>query len=342
MNLTWQNFLLEAGARIENGRVTAFGSSEAELKACKSGTILTDLSYLSLIGFSGEDAENFLQGQFSNDVRQIGANRSGYGGYCTPKGRLLANFLVWRDESGYRLQLPAELRESIQKRLSMYVLRAKVKVRDASEELVRLGVAGVGAESAVRALFGAAPQADHEIVQGGQGVATRLPGGRFELAVKPEIAPEAWAALSQSCTPVGTSCWEWLEIRAGIPMITAPTQEQFVPQMANLEAIGGLSFKKGCYPGQEIVARTQYLGKLKRRLYLANIAAEAAPVAGDELFSADAEGQPSGMIVNAQPSPDGGYDVLAVIQIASVEANSIHWKTMDGPALRFLPLPYQI
>ena len=140
--------------------------------------------------------------------------------------------------------------------------------------------------------------------------------------------------------PVGTPCWEWLDIRAGIPWITAATQEQFIPQMANLELIGGVNFKKGCYPGQEIVARTQYLGKVKRRMFLANVNAAALPIAGDPLFSTDPAAQESGMIVNAQSAPDGGYDVLAVLQTSSVEAGAVHLKAPDGPPLQFLALPY--
>lgn len=342
MHPTWQKFLLEAGGQIEDGRIARFGDPRREIAAAQSGAILADLSYLGLINFSGDDAETFLQGQFSNDMRFVTADRSQYGSYCSPKGRVLANFLIWRGEDGYFLQLPNELREGIQKRISMYVLRAKVKTCSAGEDVVRLGVAGAAAEDSLREIWGMLPQNDHDVVRGVRGVLIRLPGGRFEAVVKAEDGPDLWHALSRSCMPVGSPCWEWLDIRAGIPAITQATQEQFVPQMVNLEAIGGVSFQKGCYPGQEIVERTKYLGKVKLRLYLANIPGEFAPLPGDELFGADAEGQPSGMIVNAQPSPDGGFDVLAVIQTASAEAGSIHWKSQDGPVLRLLPLPYPI
>ena len=137
-------------------------------------------------------------------------------------------------------------------------------------------------------------------------------------------------------------CWDWLSIRAGIPFILPATQEQFVPQMVNFELIDGVSFKKGCYPGQEIVARMQYLGKLKRRMYLAHIDGNEAPQPGDELFSADMEGQASGMIVNAALAPDSGYDVLAVVQTSSQETQTVHWKSLQGAALEFLSLPYPL
>ena len=150
------------------------------------------------------------------------------------------------------------------------------------------------------------------------------------------------AALSVTLRPVGAPCWEWLDIRSGLPWITAPTQEQLVPQMANLELVGGVSFQKGCYPGQEIVARTHYRGKLKRRMYLASVASGRAPAPGDNLFSDDLPGQASGLVVNAQRSPEGGYDVLAVTQIDSRASSSVRLKTPDGPVLRFLELPYAV
>ncbi|MBI2289829.1 MAG: folate-binding protein YgfZ, partial [Betaproteobacteria bacterium] len=141
--------------------------------------------------------------------------------------------------------------------------------------------------------------------------------------------------------PVGPAVWDWLDIRAGIPFITPATQDQFVPQMANLDAIGGVSFNKGCYPGQEIVARMHYLGRLKQRMYLASVAADEAPQPGDKLYSADTGEQSCGMIVNAAAAPDGGFDMLAVMQIESAQRGEVHWKSPDGPRLKFSDLPYK-
>ena len=342
MNPSWQEHLRGCGAVFDGDRVVHFGSLENERQAGKDATVLTDLSHLGLIGLSGEDTQAFLQGQLTSDVRQINPGRAQYGGYCTPKGRMLANFLLWQDARGdYLAQLPAELREGVQKRLGMFVLRSKVKVRDAGDEWVRMGIAGSGAEDLLQQHLGSLPEGPMAVTHAAHASIVRLPGGRFQIIALPEHAAALWDALKQGSTPVGTSVWQWLGIRAGIPTIGAATQEQFIPQMVNYELIGGVSFKKGCYPGQEIVARTQYLGKLKRRMYLAHIVAQAGPTAGDELYSQDMEGQASGMIVNAEPSPDGGFDVLAVIQISSAEAFPVHWKTPDGPPLELLPLPYQ-
>lgn len=349
MNLIWQAYLRNQGAIIRDGRVVSYGDNAAELESVRSATVLSDLSHFGLIDFSGEDAQSFLQGQLSCDVRQVNASAALYGGYCNPKGRLLASFLIWSKSigngGGYVMQLPAVVRPGIQKRLAMYVLRAKVKLADASNDLVCLGVAGNHAEALVRKNLGEVPASCLGVIHGESVSIIRLAQNRFELVIMPEKAPAIWEGLSRDAVPVGAPCWDWLEIKAGIPIITPATQEQFVPQMANLEAIGGVSFQKGCYPGQEIVARSQYLGKIKRRMYLANIRpgiSENPVEAGDELFGADMGEQSIGMIVNASLSPDGGFDVLAVIQTSSVEASAVHWKSLAGPLLEITPLPYSL
>jgi hypothetical protein len=308
------------------------------LRAAQSGTILADLSRSGVIGVNGEDSQTFLQGQTTNDVR-LATDRAQYNSLCTPKGRMLASFLLWRDADGYFLQLPATLQAGIQKRLTMYVLRSKVKVRDAGDETVRLGVAGMGAEALLQAAIGALPPDVMGVVRHDKGTIIRLGATRFEVVTPLERGPALWEELSAQSTPAGSACWEWLEIHAGIPVILPQTQEQFTPQMANFEAIGGVSFTKGCYTGQEIVARTQYLGKVKRRMYLAHLVSDSAPQPGDELFGAEPT---AGMVVNAQPAPDGGYVLLAVIPTASVEAGAVHFKTPEGPTLHLMPLPYPV
>ena len=338
MNPTWKDHLIKAGATLANDHAIHFGNPEKELLAAQSGTILTDLSHRGVIGVNGEDSQTFLQGQTTNDVR-LAAERAQYNSLCTPKGRMLASFLLWRDVDGYFLQMPAALQAGIQKRLTMYVLRSKVKMRDAGDESVRLGVAGIGAEALLQAAIGTLPPDVLGVVRHDKGMIIRLGAARFEIVVAPEQGPALWEELSKLSTPAGNACWEWLEIHAGIPMILPQTQEQFTPQMANFEAIGGVSFNKGCYTGQEIVARTQYLGKIKRRLYLAHLDSDSAPQPGDELFGSEPT---AGMVANTQPAPDGGYDLLAVIPTGSVEAGAVHFKTPEGPALRFLPLPYPV
>ena len=304
-------------------------------------TTLNSLDQFGLIAFAGEDAQAFLHAQLTSDVSSLAANSSQYSGYCTPKGRLLASLLLWRTEEGFYLQLPSPLREPIQKQVSKYILRSKVKARDASGEFVGLGVAGESAEAGLKQLFGNVPRAPHDVARHDDITIIRLPVGRFEIVAPHEKAAAVRDALAADAQAAGPEYWDWLDIRAGIPVITPATQEEFVPQMVNLDLIGGVSFTKGCYPGQEIVARMHYRGRLKQRMYLAHIESEAAPQPGDKLYSADLGEQSSGMIVNAAPAPESGYDALAAIQMSSVEAGGVRWKALDGPALEFLPLPYK-
>jgi folate-binding protein YgfZ len=343
MTTAWQDFLLERGARIGTATVSDFGDAAAELRAARDGGILVPLTHLGLIAFSGEDAQAFLHGQLSNDVKMLTPERSEYAAYCSAKGRMLANFLVWREEEDYCLQLARSLLPAMQKRLAMYVLRSKVKLADASEPRPVLGLAGSAAIGALQELFPVLPQQTHQVVRDpANGILIALPGKRFQLVAELESAKRLWRKLAATLTPAGTPCWEWLEIRNGIPLITPPTQEQFVPQMANMELIGAVNFHKGCYPGQEIVARTQYLGQLKRRMVLAHVAGEIMPQPGDELFNNGMEAQVSGMVVNAQAAPEGGYDLLAVMQTASINEGAVHFKSLEGPALSIQPLPYTV
>ena len=337
---SWKTLLQSQGAAIDGSTVLHYGDPAAERAAAANGTIVADLSQLGVIAFRGEDTATFLQGLLTNDVRALHADGAQWNGYCSPKGRLLGNFLMWRQGEDYCLQLSGDILPGVLKRLSMFILRAKVQARDASDETVRLVVAGPQAEAAVRAAMGTVPDATMRSAATSVGQVIRVGADKFVLSVAPEHATAVWQVLRQPATPVGAPVWDWLRLNAGIPMIVAATQEQFVPQMVNLEAIGGVSFQKGCYPGQEIVARSQYLGKLKRRMFLAHVDAEAAP--GDNLYSADIEGQATGTVVNAAPSPSGGFDVLAVAQVESANSQTLHLKAADGAALTLKPLPYAL
>jgi folate-binding protein YgfZ len=337
---SWNNFLQSQGAVIEGNTVLHYGDPATERTAATDGTIVADLSQLGVIAFQGEDTATFLQGQLTNDVRTLHADSAQWNGYCSPKGRLLGNFLMWRQGEDYCLQLSGDILPSVLKRLSMFIMRAKVQGRDASDETVRLVVAGKQAPAAVTAVMGVVPETPMHSAATKAGHVIRVGDDKFVLSIAPEHAADVWQSLRESATPVGAPVWDWLRLNAGIPMIVAATQEQFVPQMVNLEVIGGVSFQKGCYPGQEIVARSQYLGKLKRRMFLAHVEAEAAP--GDSLYSSDMEGQATGTVVNAAPAPNGGFDLLAVAQVESANTQTLHLKGADGAAISLKPLPYAL
>ncbi len=303
---------------------------------------LANLPHFGLIHFSGSDAQSFLHGQLSCDVNGLSSGRAQYGSYSTSKGRMLASFLLWRDDTGYMMQLPRALCEPICKRLSMYILRSKVTARDVSNELCLFGVTGANAQVRLQPIFKLIPPTPLAITTAGQVSLLRLDAGRLQIIAPTAHAGELKIALGGDFAAVSPAAWNLMTIRAGIPFITAATQDQFVPQMANLDLIEGVSFSKGCYPGQEIVARMHYLGKLKQRMYLANIGGNEVPQPGDKLYSADTGEQATGMIVNAAPAPEGGHDVLAVLHITSFHGGDVHFKSPAGPALKFTTLPYKM
>ena len=305
-------------------------------------SVSCELSDLGLIRFSGAEAQSFLHNQLTCDVGALAPGRSTYCSYCNPKGRVLATFLLWRWGEDFFMQVPSSLREPVQKQLSKYILRAKVKVTDESANWKLLGVAGQDAAERVRRAVGTVPSAVHDVAHTSEAMAIRLPGDCYEIVAAREKAQALLASLASGSEKTSSDYWDWLDIRAGIAAILPATQEQFVPQMLNLDLIGGVSLTKGCYPGQEIVARMHYRGTLKQRMYLANVPAADFPRPGDKLYSPGFGEQACGTIVNAARSPEGGYDLLAVIQIASVEKGDVRWKSLDGPVLRLMSLPYAI
>lgn len=341
MNPQWQDFLIRQGAVLADGRVSHFGNPAQERQAAAQGTIIADLSHFGLLQVEGADATSFLQGQVTNDIKLLNGSNSQYAGYCTPKGRLLAIFLAFAHHDHLHLQLNGALTESVIKRLRMYVLRSKVTLTDVSDSIVRIGLAGANAEAALRNVFSEVPQQAHQLVNLESANILRLPGPtpRYEIFASLENAANLWSQLQAGCTAIGAGGWDWLEIQAGIPDITPTTLEAFVPQMVNLDLLGGINFKKGCYTGQEIVARTHYLGKVKRRTYLAHLVTPQAPQPGDNLFGPDTN-EPVGQVIRAAASPEGGHDMLAELRSESVAAGAIRWLSPEGASLTMLELPY--
>lgn len=336
----WHTSLASQGAIISQAGLESFGNAQAELAAAANGNILADLSHLSLLQVSGDDAISFLQGQITNDIKLLNGSNSQYAGYCNPKGRLLALFLAYRHAGDFFLQVNASVAETIAKRLRMYVLRSKVTITDVSELTVRIGVAGKNVTTVLNTLFPQIPLQPHEYATSSHGILLRLPGThpRYEIIAHADSASALWTQLKQQLKPVGKPCWEWLEIQAGIPDIVPATQEEFVPQMVNLDALGGINYKKGCYTGQEIVARTHYLGKVKRRTQLAHVTGDEQPVPGDDVFVQDG-GEAAGKIVRSAPSPVGGYDVLAELRLESLASGML---TCRNSPLLLSPLPYSL
>jgi folate-binding protein YgfZ len=342
----WQQFLVEQGAQLEQASfsgVADFGAG-LTLEAVSQGFV-TPLTDLGLMALTGEDAAHFLHNQLTNDVQNLGLAQARLAAYCSPKGRMLASLLMWRSADVIHLQLPREIQGAIQKRLQMFVLRAKVKIADITDEQAMLGVGGQKAATILAQWFPQLPVAPYEKVDSAVGTLIRLADGfgaaRYQWITTIDQAKALWPELTQSLRPVGTAWWRLADILAGVPQIRLATQEKFVPQMINFEIIGGVNFKKGCYPGQEIVARSQYLGKLKRRMVLATVDGTTA-AAGMELISSADPQQPCGMVVNAERQSPQTMTILAELKLTAIDEGTIHLGSADGPALNLQPLPYAL
>ncbi len=345
MHAEWKTLIEAAGAVIESGNVRHFGNPSRELQTLATGTIIADLSHTGLIAVRGPDTATFLQNQFSNDIREVSQHHSQMSAYCNPKGRILACFRIFVRDETYYLRMPRELIDATLKRLRMFVLRAKVTLEDASNTLVTIGIASLHGATELKDMLGVLPEDVDGVIHNNGLTVIRLPGAqtRFEITGECAAVKDMWNKLGAHAAPVGASAWDLLDIRAGIPTIHAATSEAFVPQMVNLHLINGVSFKKGCYPGQEIVARMHYLGTLKRRMYLAHILSDTAPQPGDALYGSGAENtQGIGTIVTAQPAPEGGFDALAVVEIKAAGHGSVHLHNTGGATLAFRELPYPL
>ena len=336
---SWLDFLIHQGVL---GTLASGSDSVATLapNLLQQGFIaaLNDVAVLSV---SGDDAVDFLQNQLTNDLASLDELHVQLSGYCAANGRLLATPLLWKSAGRILMLLPQSILASFQKRLQMFVLRSKVKLEDVSSSLVAIGM-GVPLNHALE--LPALPAAEFELVPSFEGQLIRMPMAvglqRYLWIGSQERAPTLWQSLSKQLPPAASAAWHWTQIQAGLPQILEPTREKFVPQMVNYELIGGVNFRKGCYPGQEIVARSQYLGKLKRRMQLASADCELV-LPGTEIFSTADPSQPCGMVVNAEIGPDGRLSCLIEIKLELL-GSDIHLHHLEGPQLVLGELPYSL
>ncbi|MEO8003528.1 MAG: folate-binding protein [Betaproteobacteria bacterium] len=309
--------LIEWGAIVGATAVDHFGDPRREFEAARTAVAVSPASRYTLLLFRGADAKEFLQGQVTCDLDQVTADRAQFGGYCTPKGRLLANFLLLSTNQGYLMYLPADIASNVAARLKKFILRSKVTIEEASGWRA-LGVIGPGAPDLLRQALQLSAAEPLNVAMRANVSVVQLRGEAL-LVVAPIAEMDAtWQRLAQQAVPVGEDCWSWAQIHAGMPWITAATQDGFIPQMIGLDAIGGISFEKGCYTGQEIVARAHYLGEVKRALRSGRTDGLASP--GDALTSG---GQARGTVLNAVPVPGEGCELLAVVSVQNEESGNL-------------------
>lgn len=343
MKHEWKEFLENAGAEFEEDCVATFGNPERERRIVHTGDLFCDLSHFGIIAAYGDDATEFLQAQFTNDINLVDETHSQLSALCSPKGRMLCNFRIFRREQTYYLVLPYELLEAALSRLRMFVLRSKVTLEDASDALMGIGTSGNKMVEHLGDIVGKLPENTDEAIEYKDYTIIRIAGviPRYEIYGLLEPMKKLWQALDVHATPVGANIWELLNIQAGIPVITAASIDAYVPQMANMHLINGVSFTKGCYPGQEIVARMHYLGKLKRRMYRIGFDTHEKPATGTPLVTeTSTESQDIGAILSAQQNPDGNYEALAVIQVNDAENSKLMLGDAKGPEVTVMDLPY--
>lgn len=339
MPTPWQHVLRDTSANWQDRSLLDFTDPDEEIRQALTGDIIAPLPGIAVIEATGADVTAFLHGQVSSDITALPDGFSQLAAYCNPKGRMLALFRIIRRENGYFLLLPAELLDATLKRLRMFVMRSKVTFSDVSENWAVLGCSGDKSLATLAEQGLELPaEADSGAWQGDEAGIWRMRGDRPRALVlaTTERMEQLWAASADS-KPVGEPAWRLLDIRVGVPEVLSGTVEKIIPQMANLDLLGSISFTKGCYPGQEIVARMHYLGNLKRRMYRLTMSTPDLPAPGSDVHTAD--GARAGEVVMAAPSVDGKVEALAVLQIERAQTAELQ---VGGHAVEVHPVPYLV
>lgn len=344
MNSDWKNYLLSKEGQPTDDGGTEFKEKKTSNSESENLDTICDLSLFSTIVIAGDDAANFMQGQFTNDITQVNEQTSQLNAFCNKKGRMIANFRLFQNQQNYFFSVKSDLVEISIEHLQNYILRSQVAIQDVSEQLIHIGISGDNAAELLSSYITDINQNVGSISSNENYIAICVPGlkPRYEIFCSLEHAKNLWDSVSTQATVANSSSWNYLDIQSGLPFIDASTSEEFVPQMANMELINGVSFTKGCFTGQEIVARMHYLGKLKKRCYKINIETDSEPSNGDKLFAENARaGQNTGMIIQVEKSPEAGYDALAVIQTADINS-ALFLNNSDGPHITVKELPYSL
>jgi len=341
MNNDWKQFLAESGASLGQDDVFRFnGEHHSDLA---EGGFICDLSHFSTVVIAGPEATDFMQGQFTNDVSAVDDCHSQLSAFCNKKGRMVANFRLFQYQQNYFLSVRSELVERSIEHLQHYVLSAQVAIQDVSEQLVHIGISGDDAETILSTYITELNGDIDSVSKNDDYIAIRIAGDkpRFEIFCAADKARTLWQDAASKLAVANGDTWNYLHIRSGLPFIDMATSEEFVPQMANMELINGVSFTKGCYTGQEIVARTHYLGKQKRRTFRIRIESQQPPLPGDLLATdTSTDSQYIGTIINVYQVSDGEFEALAVIQMAATDAR-LQLKGVDS-RITILDLPYSL
>jgi len=348
----WTEFLTEQGAQFkDNNRITTFGHPEIERFLIKNGPVLTNLSHQALLKVSGSEAFKFLQGQLTSDISTVTETNAQLSAYCEPKGNVLVVFLIFKHNDDFYLSFDDSLKESMQKRLTMFVMRSDVKVTDVSNEMIHIGFAGEFGDLDIQRRLNTKVKTVYEAgsveKEGMEDIfVVKVPGPyhKFDLFGPAEQMKKAWLKLRDNSDVTNTQDWNLLNIAAGVPEITAANSGQFIGQFINLDKLDAINFKKGCFPGQEIIARVHYRGKVTKRMFRIRIEELLELVSGDDLILQDNNGKKHTLsVISANPDIYNTNTLcLAVGTLKSIDAVEGDLMTQSGKPAILEPLPYSI
>ncbi len=340
-NNDWLTFLSEHGAIINNGHVEQFKSPAQPQPNSDQKTFISPLTERRLLSVTGADAYKFLQGQVTCDTEDLRREQMRSGAHCTHKGRMIASFRAFSlADHSIGLSLNEGCLEPLKNSLSKYIVFSKAKLAD-EQKLIGLGVSGKAATEVLSTIFTNLNAKPYSSTETNGCLALCLATDHYECWLTPEVARQFWGEASAQCQPAGESYWNLLCIRQGLSEVRAETVEMFIPQMLNFDQLNGISYKKGCYTGQEVVARMTYLGKLKRHTYRAALPTTNTPTIGADLYTSES-GQSIGNIVMAAATPEGDVECLICATDLAVAADAIYIDKTLQQKLKTLTLPYAI
>ncbi|MFP5413860.1 MAG: YgfZ/GcvT domain-containing protein [Gammaproteobacteria bacterium] len=333
----WPQFLAARGARMAGELALSFGETPADYDTLLADAVLCDLGDLGVLSLSGPDSAKFLQGQSTADFSKLTPGGMLRGACCNLQGRVFTSFVAFATDAGVLLVMNRALVAPSLQTLAKYAVFSKTRLADASDNYRILGLAGDHAAAILATLGLRIPDQGSALAADGT-LALHCGDTRFLLAVPTAQAQTRWLELEGHARPAGLPLWHLLDIRAGLTDVRPETGDQFLPQMLNYHHSGAVSFTKGCYTGQEVVARTQYRGKLKRHLHRLSIATAQPPAPGTEVTLAEAA-NPVGTLVLAAPAGTDRCEALVVLRDEARDARVLAFGG-DLIAVEFLPLPY--
>ena len=349
MNTLWQDFLIEQQAQLdESGAIRQFEFPELERVLIKHGPVMTSLAHQALLKVSGEEAQSFLQGQLTNDIQLVNEQQAQYSAYCDPQGNVLALFLVFMFQDDYYLSFDRSLAETIQKRLQMFIMRSKVTLTPMADELIRFGFAGQFADLDIQRRLDtkikqemSAGLSKEEGLE--QTLIIKVPGPfhSYEIFAPLEQAITAWNKLKMNGDVTNSADWRLLNIASGRAEITQAVSAQHLAQSFNFDKTQVINFKKGCFPGQEVIARIHYRGKSAKRMLRIHLDTLLEIQPGDTLELTDNNDKTHKLdVVSANPDIFEGTLCLAIGNLKSLELAQGELRTADGGLAKIEPLPY--